>query len=53
MKMFKGTAMNNSSGKYTLEATRSNEEQSFGEESNGIFITFDLFLKQILIQIYI
>lgn len=45
MKMFKGTAMNNSSGKYTLEATRSNEEQSFGEESNGIFITFDLFLK--------
>ena len=45
IKMFKGSAINNSSGKYTLEAIRTNEEQSFGEESSGIFITFDLFLK--------
>ena len=45
MKMFKGTAMNNSSGKYVLEVTRTNEEQSYGDESEGVFIAFDLFLK--------
>lgn len=45
LKIFHGSAVNDASGKYILEAKRSIEERSFGEESNGKFITFDLFLK--------
>ena len=45
LKLFYGNAVNNASGQYILETTRSIEEKSFGEESNGKFITFDLFLK--------
>ncbi len=45
LKMFHGIAENNSSGKYVLSLKRSIEESSFGENSNGKFIAFDLFLK--------
>lgn len=45
MKIFYGNAVNNETGQYILETTRSIEERSFGETSNGKFITFDLFLK--------
>ena len=45
IKMFKGSASNNSQNKYILDAIRTIETRSYGEESNGIFITFDLFLK--------
>ena len=37
--------MNNSANKYVLEATRSYENKSFGNESDGKFIAFDIFLK--------
>ena len=45
IKMFHGSAMNNSANKYVLEATRSYENKSFGNESDGKFIAFDIFLK--------
>lgn len=45
IKIFHGSALNNASGKYVLEAIRNIETPSFGEESNGKFITFDLFFK--------
>ena len=45
MKIFYGNAVNNETGQYILETKRSIEERSFGETSNGKFITFDLFLK--------
>lgn len=45
IKIFHGTAMNNTNSKYVLEAIRTSEIKSFGEESEGYFITFDLFLK--------
>lgn len=45
LKLFYGTAINNSSGLYILETTRSIETSSSGETSIGKFITFDLFLK--------
>ena len=45
IKLFYGIASNNSDGDYVLEATRSIEEESFGNESSGKFIAFDLFLR--------
>lgn len=45
LKMFYGTAINNTSGKYILETVRSVEEESFGDNSSGKFIVFDLFFK--------
>ena len=45
VKLFYGVASNNSDGDYVLETTRSVEEESFGNESSGKFIAFDLFLK--------
>lgn len=45
IKMFNGSAMNNSANKYALEATRSYENKSFSNESDGKFIAFDIFLK--------
>lgn len=43
--MYYGNAINNVTGAYILETTRSIETQSYGESSTGKFITFDLFLK--------
>lgn len=45
IKMFHGDAINDSSNKYILSANRSVETPSFGNESTGNFIAFDLFLK--------
>ena len=45
VKLFYGVALNNSDGDYVLDTTRSIEEESFGNESSGKFIAFDLFLK--------
>lgn len=45
VKLFYGVALNNSDGDYVLDTTRSIEEESFGNESSGKFVTFDLFLK--------
>lgn len=45
VKLFYGVASNNSDGDYILDTTRSIEEESFGNDSNGKFVTFDLFLK--------
>lgn len=45
IKLFYGIDSNNSDGDYVLEATRSIEEESFGNESSGKFIAFDLFLR--------
>ena len=45
LKMFYGTATNNASGDYIISTTRSVETESFGEESEGKFIVFDIFLK--------
>lgn len=45
VKLFYGVALNNSDGDYALDTTRSIEEESFGNDSNGKFVTFDLFLK--------
>ena len=45
IKMFYGTAINNTSGNYILETVRSIEEESFGDTSSGKFIVFDLFFK--------
>lgn len=45
VKLFYGVASNNSDGDYVLDTTRSIEEESFGNDSNGKFVTFDLFLK--------
>lgn len=45
VKLFYGVALNNSDGDYILDTTRSIEEESFGNNSNGKFVTFDLFLK--------
>lgn len=45
VKLFYGVALNNSDGDYILDTTRSIEEESFGNDSNGKFVTFDLFLK--------
>lgn len=43
--MYHGNAVNNATGNYVLETTRSIEVASAGENSTGKFITFDLFLK--------
>lgn len=45
LELFKGEATNTRSTDYILVANRSIETSSFGEESNGDFITFDLFFK--------
>lgn len=43
--LYYGSAINNATGNYILETTRSIESQSSGDTSTGKFITFDLFLK--------
>lgn len=43
--MYHGNAVNNATGNYVLETTRSIEVASAGENSTGKFITFDLFFK--------
>lgn len=45
LKMFYGTATNNAYGDYIISTTRSIETESFGEDSEGKFIVFDIFLK--------
>lgn len=45
LKMYYGIVENNVTGNYVLEAIRTTEEESFGEDSNGKFIVFDLFFK--------
>ena len=45
LKMFHGIIENDYSGRYILNTKRSVEEESFGENSDGKFIAFDLFLK--------
>lgn len=43
--MFYGSVEMNKVGDYILSTTRSIETESFDEDSEGLFITFDLFLK--------
>lgn len=45
LNMYKGDATNTTSTDFILVATKSEETESFGEESNGTFIAFDLFFK--------
>lgn len=47
LKMFYGKVENarNSSSNFTLRASRLTEERGFGEEFNGKFLAFDVFLK--------
>lgn len=45
LELFYGVASNDSNGDYVLESIRSVEEESFGNDSLGKFIAFDLFLK--------
>ena len=45
LELFKGEATNTRSTDYILVANRSIETSSFGEESTGSFITFDLFFR--------
>lgn len=45
LEMFKGEATNTSGTNYVLVANRSIETNSFGEESDGSFIVFDIFFK--------
>ena len=45
LNMYKGEATNTSSTDFILVANKSEETESFGEESNGTFIAFDLFFK--------
>lgn len=45
LEMFKGEATNTSGTDFILVASRSTETESFGEESNGDFIAFDLFFR--------
>lgn len=43
--LFSGTATNTEDGNYVLVAQRKNETESFGEESDGGFIAFDVFFR--------
>ena len=45
LKMFYGNVTNDSNGDYILSSVRSIETESFDEESDGLFIAFDLFFK--------
>ncbi len=45
LNMYKGEATNTASTDFILVANKSEETESFGEESNGTFIAFDLFFK--------
>ena len=47
LKMFYGNVENarNSSSEFTLRATRVEEERGYGENFNGKFVAFDVFLK--------
>lgn len=45
LKMFYGNVEMNKFGDYILSTTRSIETESFDEDSEGLFITFDLFFK--------
>ena len=44
MKMFYGT-LSNSNGNFVLDSSRSIETESFGADSKGKFVAFDIFLK--------
>ncbi|MDD5865977.1 MAG: hypothetical protein PUD07_05840 [bacterium] len=45
LELFYGVAEGNSNGNYVISASRSIEEEGFDENSDGIFIAFDLFFK--------
>ncbi len=45
LELFKGQATNTNSTDFILVAERSQETESFGEESEGDFIAFDLFFR--------
>ena len=45
MEMYLGTVSANDNGDYTLVASRSIEEEGNGENSNGDFTVFDLFIR--------
>lgn len=45
LKLFYGVAENDAYGNYVLETTRNIETESFGDESEGKFVAFDIFLK--------
>lgn len=45
LEMFRGEATNENSTDFILVANRSVETESFGDESEGVFIAFDLFFK--------
>ncbi len=45
LNLYKGEATNDKSTDFILTATKSNETSSFGENSDGAFIVFDLFFK--------
>ncbi len=45
LNLYKGEATNDKSTDFILTATKSTETSSFGEDSDGAFIVFDLFFK--------
>lgn len=45
MEMFEGNATSNSDGDFVLVTNKSTETESFGEESSGLFIAFDVFFR--------
>ena len=45
MEMFEGNATSNSDGDFVLVTNKSTETESFGEESEGLFIAFDVFFR--------
>ena len=45
LELFNGTATNADADNYILTAERKNETESFGEESEGGFIAFDVFFR--------
>ena len=45
LQMFKGDATNTDSTDFVLVAEKSEETESFGEDSEGVFIAFDLFFR--------
>ena len=45
LELFYGVTEGNSNGNYVISASRSIEEEGFDENSDGIFIAFDLFFK--------
>lgn len=45
LEMFRGEATNTSGTDFILVANKSTEEESFGDDSEGSFIAFDIFLR--------